>query len=525
MIEFRPVLRRALTQSIRSKSLVIPVLLAALYGSTALLWFVITPPFEAPDENAHYDFIAFLATEHRLPDASLATRASWNFQEWMQPPLYYVLIAPVVALVGPDRNTFILAPVNPNRPQEGGNSPRTFTWDGRRSRGIDAMFYARFASLLMGGLTVLLIYWAAARVLPLDQAGLTAAAVVFVPQYSYLAAALTNDTLASLLSAATVGLLLTMWQRPALPMALAGAIGLCAGAAVVAKIHTVFLFPTIALAVAFRARGHWIRALTFLVVAAAGSIASAGWYFLRNILVFGDPLASRFKLELLGNVMKPSHLSLLDPYLFTSFPSGLFRTFWASFGWVTIEPPNATMMGYAAVSGVLLGVTLAYLIALPRGGLVRLPEKILAILVASAGAAGGVVGTLAGGGRGRALLHGFAAVAGACMACSLVYLVVLRPGRPVERSEREIAATLSASIALLFVELVLYNLTWPNTNQGRYLYPVLAPFAIVSALALKHAAARVSPLIRWCALPAFVVFLSAAWIISFHSGMAGFHSW
>ena len=263
----------------------------------------------------------------------------------------------------------------------------------------------------------------------------------------------------------------------------------------------------------------------FLVVAAAGSIASAGWYFLRNVLVFGDPLASRFKVELLGNVAHPSHLSLLDPYLYTSFPSGLFRTFWASFGWVTIEPPDATMIGYAAVSGLLLGATLAYFTALPRAGRVGRPEKVLAILLASAGAAIGVAGTWAAGGPARALFYGFSAVAGLCMACSLVYLVVLTPGRPIERSEREIVVTLTAGIALLLVELIVYNLTWPYSNQGRYLYPALAPIAIVSALALKHAAARVSPLIRRWALPALVGFLSVAWTVSFHSGMVGFHFW
>ena len=113
MIQSRPVVSRDPIPGLRSRSTGIPLLLAALYASTALLWFVITPPFEAPDENAHYDFIAFLATERRLPDANPATRAGWNFQEWMQPPVYYALIAPVVALSGPDRNVFLLAPVNP----------------------------------------------------------------------------------------------------------------------------------------------------------------------------------------------------------------------------------------------------------------------------------------------------------------------------------------------------------------------------------------------------------------------------
>ena len=107
----------------------------------------------------------------------------------------------------------------------------------------------------------------------------------------------------------------------------------------------------------------------------------------------------------------------------------------------------------------------------------------------------------------------------------LIYLVALTPGRPIERPAREIAVTLTAGIALLFLELIFYNLTWPYTNQGRYLYPALAPIAIVSALALKHAAARASPLIRRWALPALVVLLSLAWTVSFHSGMAGFHFW
>jgi len=281
----------------------------------------------------------------------------------------------------------------------------------------------------------------------------------------------------------------------------------------------------IGLDVRWNARVEPMRALMFLVVAAAGSVTSAGWYFLRNMLVFGDPMASRFKVELLGAVAQPSNLSLLDPYMYTSLPSGLFRTFWASFGWVTIEPPDATMIGYAALSGLLLGTTLAYFIALPRRGLVGRPEKILAILIASAAAFVGVAGTWAAGGRARALFVGFSAVAGICMAGSLVHLVVLAPRRPIARSEREIVVTLSAAIALLFAELILYNITWPNTNQGRYLYPVLAPLAIVSALAVKHAAGRVSPLLRGWALPALIVFLSVAWTISFHSGMAGFHFW
>lgn len=509
---------------IRSKSIAVPILVGCLYGTAALLWFVITPPFEAPDENLHYDFIVFLATTRKLPDANPATRVGWQAHEWIQPPLYYALMAPIVAFRDPDRDIYRLVPGNANNTLHNGNATRTFTWDGRPSESIDTFFYTRLASLLMGGLTVLFIYWAATRVLPCEQAGLAAAMVALIPQYGYLTAALSNDTLASLVSAAAIGLLLVIWQTPRLSLATAVAIGLLSGAAVITKIHTVFLLPTIALAVLFRARGRWMRAATFLALVAVGAFMSAGWYFIRNAIVFGDPLASRFKLELLADVAQSSHLSLLDPYFYTIFPMTLFRSFWASFGWLVINPPDSTMMAYAVVSSLLFGVTLAYLIALPRRGLVGRPEKAVAAVLAVSVAAGGIAGGWTPEGSASAILSGFAAVSGMCIAVPLVSLVVLAPRRAIERRECEIAVTLSTGIAILVVELVAYNITWPYSHQGRLLYPALAPMAIVSALALRHAFARLRwPGVQRWALAGLLMAIGVLWTISFHSALVGFH--
>ena len=168
---------------IRSFSRSIPVtfLLLLLAGSAALLWYDITPPFEAPDENAHFAFVRYLAAERRLPDARPESRAGWDSHEWIQPPLYYMLLAPMVAAIGADAAPPV--PTNLNSRFHGGTSTRMFVWDGQRSPGADAVFLARLASLLLGMVTVLLTYKATATVLESTrQAAIAAAALALVPQ-------------------------------------------------------------------------------------------------------------------------------------------------------------------------------------------------------------------------------------------------------------------------------------------------------------------------------------------------------
>ncbi len=87
------------------------LLLAALFATT-------TPPWQNPDEPAHYNYIAFVATQGRLPvlqmgdydEAYLQRLKDEKFPpelsiapvryEFHQPPLYYILAAPLYWLGG-----------------------------------------------------------------------------------------------------------------------------------------------------------------------------------------------------------------------------------------------------------------------------------------------------------------------------------------------------------------------------------------------------------------------------------------
>jgi 4-amino-4-deoxy-L-arabinose transferase-like glycosyltransferase len=73
------------------------VLLLAGIACRLAYWFL-TPTFYAPDEQAHFNYIKFIAEQGEFP--VLTTKMGDPSHEWeyFQPPLYYLALAPVFAL-------------------------------------------------------------------------------------------------------------------------------------------------------------------------------------------------------------------------------------------------------------------------------------------------------------------------------------------------------------------------------------------------------------------------------------------
>ena len=174
------------------------VLLAILivYAALGTLFAIKTPPWQNPDEPAHYNYIAHIATEGRLPvlgmgdyDAAYLERLKAEKfprdlsiepvrYESHQPPLYYLLAVP-------------------------------FYW---MSRG--GLLAIRFFSVVLGGGVVLLVFLCARATVPgAPHIALGAAAfAAFLPMQAALMASVNNDALAELLIAGTV-LAVVRWQR------------------------------------------------------------------------------------------------------------------------------------------------------------------------------------------------------------------------------------------------------------------------------------------------------------------------
>ena len=174
------------------------VLLSILivYAALGTLFAIKTPPWQNPDEPAHYNYIAHIATEGRLPvlrmgdydEEYLERVKAEKFPpdlsldpvryESHQPPLYYLLAVP-------------------------------FYW---MSRG--GLLALRLFSVVLGGGVVLLVFLCARATVP-GAPHITLGAAAFaalLPMHAALMASVNNDALAELLIAGTV-LAVVRWQR------------------------------------------------------------------------------------------------------------------------------------------------------------------------------------------------------------------------------------------------------------------------------------------------------------------------
>lgn len=254
--------------------------LVALFVAAMLhsaLYAVVVPPFDAPDENAHYEYARLLWELKRLPrddDRSATLRAEVEQlmrergvglrrrlpggQEQLvfaselgrQPPGYYVLAALAYGL----------------------------TRQGALSSQVLAM---RLVSAALTALVVVLIALAARTAFPRDPACWLAAPllVLFLPGFAFIGAAMNNDLLAVLAMALAVyGLLRQVrGERSGAALALGGV-----ALALVAKRTAAAALPLVAavwlLAAAWHMRLRLHRRAASALVAALLALASVGLF-------------------------------------------------------------------------------------------------------------------------------------------------------------------------------------------------------------------------------------------------------
>ncbi|MBI2299000.1 MAG: glycosyltransferase family 39 protein [Armatimonadetes bacterium] len=257
------------------------------------------PYGQGPDEESHGLFVECLAGQ-----APAGTRWAWglpvfdttdddaNF-ETHQPPLYYVVAAVV---------------------WRAGGSGAVRAWS------------------LLCGVLLLLVTWRLARDLLAADLALAATAVVaLLPMNCFLATRVNNDPLANVLWAGALWRwICSLRDGPSLREGLLA--GLWVGAALLTKQNSVALLPLAVLAAVPMARtsGRTRAALTQLGVTLAVAAALAGWWYLRNRVLYGDFFAQHaFDARFLPTRMTPERLA-------EQFKGHPEWRYWPYFGeWVT----------------------------------------------------------------------------------------------------------------------------------------------------------------------------------------------
>jgi hypothetical protein len=362
-----------------------------------IVYALLIPPWQTPDEPSHFAYVRFISQNHRLPPSErvpvseeiLASMSHFGFWKLRysaldqfslaelrkfrvattHPPLYYLL------------GTVILIPLS-------GDDV------------IRQLYVLRLASVFMGAFTVLVAFRATKTLFPEDSIlPLTVGSfIVFLPMHSFVSASVNNDNLAELVASLVVYFLIKVLRDGMSPLRGLG-LAILLGAGCFAKRTTFYTIPLVLMSVpiylwtrtyaitdSWRIAQRWLSGLLSKVrnigmvamnrgnllkgigiVFFIGFVCGALYVLLVGVQAFDsgfhvrETLTQQFALPLLAKRHDPS----LDNHGFSSLSlyllSGLltFASFWANFGWMNVPLNPGWYALLAAISlAAFLGLAL-----------------------------------------------------------------------------------------------------------------------------------------------------------------------
>lgn len=323
-----------------------PCELRILLTFSALLlaaWSLIVPIFEAPDESAHWDYARYIHYNWRLPPYSPA------FVEGNQPPLYYLLIAPVAART---------------------SSPKAAVWfdgEGRMRYTCPPRIYqdclsdfrkfwlvriARFATVAFSLCTVLFAYLAGREATGRPYAGLVAGSLTaFLPQFTFRGTNISNDAMVAATCAILTYLIVRLIRR-GFSWKLACVASVFVALAFLSKISGI-IFAPIFIATLLAQQCVWATRLKAVGVSLLAIALCAGPWMMRNQVLYGDPVAGKAMLAVVPMLVHQKSIS--SPYFTRVFPGTLAKSFVGVFGGMTVYLPEwlYTLCGALALLGII----------------------------------------------------------------------------------------------------------------------------------------------------------------------------
>ncbi len=417
-------------------------LIVLAYLVVAAQYAARTPAWQVPDEPAHYNYVRYVVENGALPvlrsgdyDQKFLEQFTHPSNtprlpidplryEYWQPPLYYLLAAPVYALSGGD------------------------------------LLALRLFSVVLGGGLIVVAYLVVREVKPgRPELALGAAAfVAFVPQHVAMMAGVNNDSLAELLLALTLLQTLRIVKAaPASPLPYVP-LGLLLGLGFLTKGTNYLMLPIVFVALLSLVTRHSslvtrhsslithhsslvTRHASRLALVLAPALLLGGLWWLRNLGVYGgfDILGlANHNAVVAGQPLTSDWIARLGvgPFLQSALAT-TFHSFWGQFGWMGVPMPDTFYLALGALCLVALAGWLWSMRPYPTGQAAsNQPTNALTHY------------------RTMALSH-----------------------------YRTIALTLL--VLFTFAYYVLYNFTFVQ-HQGRYLYPALIPIGLMFSIGVER---------------------------------------
>ncbi len=366
--------------------------------ANGLAWSLIVPPFQVPDENAHYAYVQQLAERGTLPrqlpvGSGLSPREDQTIDALLTFGIVGHRANPAPGTEVQQQVIEQIAAENLSAKGSGDalaatpNPPLYYALQAipyRLAGGnvLDKLTAMRCLSALMGALTVLLVFMFLRELLPASRWAWPAGAllVAFEPLFGFMSGGVNNDDLLYLTGAGVLWAIARAFRRGLTPAG-GALIGGFLGAGLISKFTLLGFIPAAALAVvllAWRAPAeHRRRALAGLVWAVGLAAAPALIYVLLNHFVWsrsaipggvgsvagagGRAFHLNEEISHVWQLFLP-HLWLNRAFSYSPFWETWFKGFVGRFGWLDYDFPGWVYGVAEGVSLLVGGLAIAELV-------------------------------------------------------------------------------------------------------------------------------------------------------------------
>ncbi len=315
------------------------------YLILAVLYSVVNPLFESPDEFQHYKFVRYLIDQRALPVQSAAA-----LTEYQQPPLYYALgalaagsitVEPFEPLANPFWGYDQYRAGVDNKVQFIHTARENYPWQGTAL----AVHLLRLYSVALGALALIAGWQALCLVFGRGGVAIGALAIMaWNPQLAFISSSINNDTLVAL-----IGALAIWWSvrvlRDGVNVRRAVAGGLLLGAALLTKVSAGALALPMLIALLYAPASRAARLKT-AISGGAIVVALAGWWYIRNLQLYGELTGVNTMLQAWGTRPLGEGLNSLGVQL-----RFIWTSYWGRFGIGQIGLPE---WGYTLITLISL---------------------------------------------------------------------------------------------------------------------------------------------------------------------------
>ena len=258
-----------------------------------IIFSYLIPDFAGNDEPAHLRYSQHILDEKSLPNLNNYPAENPAGNEYFQPPLYYTLLAPLIALAKD--------PVNQLR-------------------------IGRLLSIFLWGITFYFAYKILTIIkFPKSQSTIAMSLVSLLPYYIFNSSSITNDSLLITLSTSTIFYIVSLLDKK-ISLTNIFALSILVSFTILTKLTGFILIPASILLFYYKQNKINRKFVSITSVFLSLIILLTAWWFLYNLNVYNDPVGPiKASTATFNNV--PQGI-----YKYFLVARGTLFTFWAAYG-------------------------------------------------------------------------------------------------------------------------------------------------------------------------------------------------